>query len=184
MKKTLAILLSLALILCMMPSAVFAETAPKVEVTLNKAFATYNGSEQKPTVTSVKVDGKTATSWTVGYGEGDYISAGTYTVTVSGENFTGSAVYKINQVDLVRATITVDGSVTTSDVDTAAGKLKESSLSKVSVTQDGQDITGYCTLDSKVTGSTVRITATSDPAEGNANVAASSKFADFTVKND
>ena len=60
MKKTLAILLSLALILCMMPSAVFAETAPKVEVTLNKAFATYNGSEQKPTVTSVKVDGKTA----------------------------------------------------------------------------------------------------------------------------
>ena len=184
MKKTLAILLSLALILCMMPSAVFAETAPKVEVTLNKAFATYNGSVQKPTVTSVKVDGKTETNWTVGYGEGDYISAGTYTVTVSGENFTGTAVYKINQVDLVRATITMDGSVTTSDVDTAAGKLKESSLSKVSVTQDGQDITGYCTLDSKVTGSVVRITATSDPAEGNANVAASSKFADFTVKNE
>ena len=65
MKKTLAILLSLALIVCMMPVATFAsvsappalpENINPLEATLEKPTTVYNGQDQMP---AVKVDGST-----------------------------------------------------------------------------------------------------------------------------
>ncbi len=93
MKKTLAILLSLALVICMIPGAAFAtegsgEPAPvsapaAAEVTLSSTTAEYNAAVQQPSVTGVKVNGEAVTGYTVTYGEG-FKDKGVYTVTVTG----------------------------------------------------------------------------------------------------
>lgn len=116
MKKTLAIILTLALMLCMIPGTAFAETpTPRttVMVQLSAEKATYNGQDQKPTVTSVTQDGNPVTSgYTVVWTKKDSSSttlyeikdAGTYTATVtigSGDSaLTGDAEFTINPLDL------------------------------------------------------------------------------------
>lgn len=62
MKKTLAILLSLALMICMIPATAFANpttitSESVVTLTLNKTSSTYTGEAQTPSVQSIKVDG-------------------------------------------------------------------------------------------------------------------------------
>lgn len=101
MKKTLAILLSLALVLCMMPGAAFANTTtptttPPVDlatatVTVTNNAVTYNGSAQYPTVV-VKVGETTLTETTdykVAYKQGETAvaaptDAGEYSIVVTG----------------------------------------------------------------------------------------------------
>ncbi len=97
----LALCLGLGLCLCLtlLPGTARAEEGPTTlteeHVTLSKASATYNGLEQKPTVT-VKDSGTLlteGTDYTVAFqqGEGAFRNAGAYTVTVTGQGgYTGS----------------------------------------------------------------------------------------------
>ena len=95
----LALCLGLGLCLTLLPGTARAEEGPTMlteeSVTLSKASVTYNGLEQKPTVT-VKDSGTPlteGTDYTVAYqeGEGAFRNAGAYTVTVTGQgDYTGS----------------------------------------------------------------------------------------------
>ena len=79
-------------------------------VTLNQSSFTYNGSEQKPTVT-VKLGGKTLTEgsdYDVTY-NGNCIDAGTYTVTVTGKgSYSGEASSK-PKYTITPAPLTITG---------------------------------------------------------------------------
>lgn len=117
MKKTLAILLSLALVICMFPGAAFATdgsgdpapTPAAAEVTLSGTTAEYNGAVQKPSVTAVKVNNAAVTDYTVTYSEG-FKDVGNYTVTVTGTipatestaavTFSGTAQFSITALDI------------------------------------------------------------------------------------
>ena len=133
MKKTLAILLSLALIVCMMPTTVFAVGEPSIDDSMVSVSAStvYNGVEQVPTVTVKKgettliegtdytvtwvaeplskaedFDGKTEPS--------EFKNAGTYSVLVKGnETYTGSVVkqYVIAPYDSSKLKIIVDNQI-------------------------------------------------------------------------
>ncbi|MGN0721505.1 MAG: Ig domain-containing protein [Anaerovoracaceae bacterium] len=118
MKKTLAILLSLALVICMIPataSVAFAGELAESSITLNPATATYDGSSKKPAVT---VSGATESTdytlvWTKdGKPVSDIIEAGTYTVTVTGKSYscTGSATksFTVSEANISGATITLE----------------------------------------------------------------------------
>ena len=65
MKKTLAILLSLAMVLCMIPAAAFATETSSVaaKVTLSQTETVYNGQDQTPEV-AVAVNGNAVTGYT------------------------------------------------------------------------------------------------------------------------
>ena len=97
-------------------------------VTLDKNSFTYDGSEQKPTVT-VKLGGKTLTAdthYTVTY-SGDGINVGSYSVTVAGDGtyYTGTADEKPSYT-IAQATVTpsISGNTTkTYDGTTAATGL-------------------------------------------------------------
>lgn len=142
MKKTLAILLALALVLCMMPSAAFAETIDFTGATISVSNDTeYNGTDQKPSVT-VTLNGNTlkeGTDYTVAYmykatESGEYApmtaplefkDAGYYKITATGTNsgdnaYDGSkeAVYQIKPYDLAthKVMATVDAQVADADV--------------------------------------------------------------------
>lgn len=124
MKKTLAILLSLALVICMIPATAFAgtegESASGVTFDLSKSTAVYSGAVQKPTVNNVKYNGTEvkAENYKVEYGTGTYKDAGTYTVKVtvtvpgSGEGeaaatYEGTASYEITALDISTLSIIV-----------------------------------------------------------------------------
>ena len=109
MKKTLAILLSLALVICMIPSAALAATVTLADgdVTLSQSIFTYDGTEKKPEVT-VFADGRTlteGTDYSISYSNN--ISAGdpgsaSVTVTALGSYFGGTVtkVFTINKLSL------------------------------------------------------------------------------------
>lgn len=186
MKKTLAIMLSLALVICMIPGAAFAAstTPQKAIVSFNNgsnAFTVYNGSVQTPDV-AVSVNGNAVSTFDAVW-SGTVQNAGKYTVSVSGkyneEDFAGSAEYEVKAIDLTRATILVSGDLT--DADLTADKTALKSYGMVTVIQDGVDITNYCELTSKVDGNSVRITAATKGADGR-NIIAGNKFADYNVK--
>ncbi|MDD7602460.1 MAG: fibronectin type III domain-containing protein [Firmicutes bacterium] len=188
MKKTLAILLSLAMVLCMIPAAAFATETSSVaaKVTLSQTETVYNGQDQTPEV-AVAVNGNAVTGYTTTWTGEERKNAGTYTVNVTG-NFTetaeqvayaGTATFVVRAVDLARATIVVSGDITDADLNPGKTMLKD--YSKVKVMQDGKDITANCKLSSSASSSSVRITAeTVNP--DNKNIISSSKFADFKVK--
>lgn len=105
MKKTLAIILTLALVICMMPASVFADgpaTNP-VQLTdsmisLSSVTEEYNGNNQLPTVT-VSGGAKEGTDYTVAWSDitsGTKLNAGTYKVTVT--PVTGSTLITGNAV--------------------------------------------------------------------------------------
>lgn len=137
MKKTLAILLSLALIVCMMPMSVFAEgEAPTpTEITTNMVSLSkttqevYNGKAHTlPTVTVTGVDAaKYTTAWkkvtvdsngneTESEVTGDSVTdAGTYRVTITGKtDYTGTVKkdFVIAPYDLSKVNILIDNQVT------------------------------------------------------------------------
>lgn len=122
MKKTLAILLSLALVICMIPGTAFADVVKTsiadATVTVATGTCTYNGSEQTPavTVTMPAVEGQTEavtlvkdTDYTVAYS--DNKNAGTATVTVTGiGNYEGTKTetFTIEKAEASSLTITID----------------------------------------------------------------------------
>lgn len=183
MKKTLAILLTLALVICMIPGTAFAETKAAAVVSLNNGDAenVYNGADQTPSI-AVSVNGSAVSGFDAVW-SGTPKDAGTYTVTVTGtvndEAYEGKATYTVRAIDLARATIMVNGDIT--DAHLTADKTALASTSGISVVQDGADITSYCDITTKVTNSTVRITASTKSPDGK-NIISSSKFADFNVK--
>lgn len=204
MKKTLAILLMFALVLCMMPGAAFAaDAATDISAAAVSGFETtgvvaYHAARSYDlTITGVTLKGAEqaldTSNYTVAYKkDGQTITsvsgvstAGTYTAEILGTgNYTGKITKSliISPIDLVRATITVTRDITTADLDASKKAIDSSKIGQiVKVMQDGADITGKCTLTSAVTGSTVRITAAITNGDGS-NVINSSKFADFTVK--
>ena len=75
MKKTLAILLSLALVICMIPATAFAngdtpstgDAGQQATLELNQATSEYNGTEQTPSVKSFTVDSKVITPKSVSW---------------------------------------------------------------------------------------------------------------------
>lgn len=183
MKKTLAILLTLALVICMIPGSAFAATTTAATVILDNGDieSVYNGSDQTPEI-AVSVNGTPVSGYTATW-SGVPKEAGTYTVNVTGtvndEPYAGTAVYTVRAVDLARATIVVNGDIT--DAQLNGDKTALQSHANISVLQDGEDITSYCEITSKVTGSSVRITAITKNPDGK-NIITSSKFADFNVK--
>lgn len=116
MKKTLAILLSLALVICMIPGTAFASET--LTVTLDKAEAMYDGNVK--TVGLTVKSGETvlgADAYTVEWSPAVIKNAGDYTVTVK-ENVaegavakTGTATFKVTPADLSTATVTVADTV-------------------------------------------------------------------------
>ena len=115
MKKTLAILLALALVLCMMPAAAFAaESIESASVTLSNYEYYYDGTDKQPEVTSVTC-GNTLLNkggdYTVSYS--DNRAAGTAKVIISGMGAYSGAkevTFTIYAVDLSKAEISLSAS--------------------------------------------------------------------------
>ena len=124
-------------------------------VTLDKNSFTYDGSEQKPTVT-VKLGGKTLnaeTDYDVDFG-GDSINAGTYTVTVTGKgNYSGEATEK--------PTYTIEKATVTPSIISSTTKTYDGTTAATGLT---------ITLEGVLSGDTVTATADSY-AYNSANVA-------------
>lgn len=121
MKKTLAMILTLALVICMMPtSALVAYAANEYTVSVQGTY-TYNGSSQTPTIT-VKEGNSEVTGYAVKYyGEKEQESnavetaptkAGTYNVLVSktegGNEKKGATQFVIGKYDLSKIRILID----------------------------------------------------------------------------
>lgn len=130
MKKTLAILLSLALVICMIPATAFAEPTPinADMVKLSKTTTVYNGTNQLPDVT---VTGVTGDNYSIKWVQGSLsqanefdsatkiegaTNAGTYSVLVKGNalesaetGYTGSVIkqFKITKCDLSQLSISI-----------------------------------------------------------------------------
>ncbi len=131
MKKTLAILLSLALVICMIPATAataFADTTELKEanVTLNKDTAVYDGTQQS-IYEIVTVGGNKltrGTDYTVSWGSGDWKSVGEYTVTVTGIGNNGGGYsgtvekkFSVTQYDLSKVRILIDSQVSTQNLE-------------------------------------------------------------------
>jgi len=153
MKKTLAILLSLALVICMIPAtAVTAYAADEdgdVTLELTQSTVEYNGKAQSPTVKSFSVEGKAdvdvikmvfkdkagSTSEEI-ISAGEYIPVVTYKDGATETTVTCDKVkFVIKQYDLVahRVSISVDNQVTgTTNID----------MNSVHFFVDGSEATG------------------------------------------
>ena len=121
MKKTLAILLSLALVICMIPATAFAEpvstpvqlTSDNVKPYASANSATYTGSTQTPQILfkykkedNTEVPLTEGTDYTITWDNNPIKGVSTYTATITGDgtNYTGTvnniATYKINALNL------------------------------------------------------------------------------------
>ena len=140
MKKTLTILLSLALVICMIPSAAFA-AGETMTASLSAYTALYSGPGQElPAVTNVKVgtttltDGQYRVQWTdsnngmVPPGS-SVTAAGTYTATIEdtraevGAGATVKKTFTIEKVDFKKASVTYSGIITAEKVDGTTEQL-------------------------------------------------------------
>ena len=137
MKKTLAILLSLALVICMIPATAFGDTTnATADVKLKSASGVYDGTAHNPVVESVTVNGQVlATGWSINWNNGGLTNKGTYTGTVSGSyspeggetvNYTGTVTYEITALNLADAGVKItekagkpitSGTVTADNID-------------------------------------------------------------------
>ena len=119
MKKTLAILLTLALVICMIPTSVYAADATQslnVSLTLNST--TYDGKPKTPTVKVGSTDVTSNNGYTMKWEkDGDdfdltngIINAGTYKVTVTekSSNKTGTATCTVAPYNLSKVNILID----------------------------------------------------------------------------
>lgn len=131
MKKTLAILLSLALVICMIPATAFAETTTpnydlsKAEITLSQSEYTYDGTAKTPSVIVKDGNTKQVLSGTDNY-EVTYnahTAVGTATVTITGKegetdntsttNYFGKVekTFIIKPYDLSKVNILIDDQI-------------------------------------------------------------------------
>lgn len=195
MKKTLTILLSLAMILCMIPQMAFAagnKSFNDSAVSLNKYSVLYDTTDHKGEIT-VNVSGVTNDNYDVNWYEGtdttkpaaDVTKAGKYTVEVKGKgDYEGSVVRKLFEVKKVDfssslTSVKIDGNL---DRDVVLGHIPNwntlktgeeinlpTSVAKVVVTQ-AQDVvksTLYTYKLSKVNDYTIQITATAITGDEN-----------------
>lgn len=206
MKKTLAILLSLALVICMIPATAFAnpETPTDISnatVTLDKTVAVYTG--ENLTVPNVKVtlpptsEGGTATdisnifnlTWKkddAESGTSTITEAGVYTpvLTYSSDAYTGSLTtlptFTVKQADLSKAEISFSG---TNGITT---NLTEDQIKDgIVVEQDGYTLKKDVVYRLDVSGvgtSSVTVTATAKSEAGTNVVQNSSNAKTFTAK--
>ena len=183
MKKTLAILLSLALVICMIPATAVTAYAASGGVTLelNQSTVEYNGKAQSPTVKSFSVEGKDVDVISIGLqnGTGSIASVtdkGVYTPVVTykekGEGATETTVtcdkvkFEIKQYDLAAHKVSIS-------VDNQVEGTKEINMNSVHFFVDGSEATGELrtlfTSNFTVTGS-----------NGTANVSESTGHDNFT----
>ena len=115
MKKTLAILLSLALVICMIPATAFAETTTpnydlsKAEITLSQSEYTYDGTAKTPSVIVKDGNTKQVLSGTDNY-EVAYnanTAVGTATVTITGKEGKDDNTNTTNYFGKVEKTFTI-----------------------------------------------------------------------------
>lgn len=132
MKKTLAVLLSLALIVCMMPMSVFADTPAEItsDMVSLPSTAVFNGTNLKPAVkvgNDIPAEGNYTVKWVKGENlTPEQIDAaealstitdvGTYYVRVKGNDTTYSGTvikaFTITPYDLSKVNILIDNQIT------------------------------------------------------------------------
>ncbi len=151
-------------------------SSPTIE--LSATSFTYNGSAQKPTVTSVK-DGETtinASEYTIGYTD-DVTNAGQKTVTITDKangNYTvsGSATFVINPKEVSSPTIEL--SATSFTYNGSAQKPTVTSVKDGETTIDPSEYTVSMTTD--VTNAGPKTVTISDNEGGNYTVSGSATF--------
>ena len=184
MKKTLAIILTLALVICMMPTSAFAAEVDvkNVTVSLKNSTVDYNGQTQTPELQFSNADSLNlaqGTHYQITWNPTGIKDAGTYTGTFSwitgdsgvqnGVNPTSPFIFKINSLDLSTANISTTSDILSSDISSNAtlpttamdvsgeSKLKAKIATKV----------GNIDLASEALKQEVTITYTYTPAVGN-----------------
>ena len=176
MKKILAILLTVCMVVCMIPGAAFAEEKPDLatdNVTIEDLL--YNGNTQTANVSIV--DETNTDNYTITYSATEIKNVGTYTATVKITNDSSkykkdSAVtktFKIIPVDF-SASMDIEKTVGFVSGDIENGEVKDTSLNDIVVKQGGH------TVDSGL----YTKTATYDAASGKITVTVTSKNADGT----
>ena len=154
-------------------------------VTASPQSTLYTGSAITPKVT-VQMNGKTLVEGT------DYMmtmpemtAAGTYFIGLAGMgSYTGTNTVGVVvlPVTLSGAAVTVSRQLTTADLTADNTNIEPSVLaSVVKVTQNGVDVTRWCTLTSAVKGNTVTVTASITNGDGT-NLVNSSAGGTFTMK--
>ena len=209
MKKTLAILLSLALVICMIPATAATAFAgggalSNNMITITNVPTTYTGKEFTPTVTvtngtttyypntdlkitwSKTVNGTAQNNYT-----GEFKDAATYTVTVEPadghQTLTGSATASFTVVarDLSTVSYYIPAQEKRTDSTTLADSIKNTMTTKV-IESGSKETVLDLKKDIKITvtgeGDTGR-TAAITPAESNKNVTGTSGGIVFSVKN-
>ena len=201
MKKTLAILLSLALVICMIPATAFANNTGinlATEATINVENAVYAGGQVQPNV-SVVVDGKTLTKGTdynVAYANNTAVGTGTVTVTGAGSEASGyygtrSATFTISALDLSNAIISTTSDILNTDVEGTT--LKQSGKEKITVKVGNIDVKSDALNDdvtigyvyTALSGNTpASVTVTVTDAKTNDGNVVNSRSNTFAVKTD
>lgn len=192
MKKTLAILLSLALVICMIPGTAFAGEQPTeitaestVAVTLASASTTYTGAAQTPAAT-VTVGGNAlpagytaVVNWkpTTGDAATTVTNAGTYTaqVTITKDKTESEpaveiktwdlqTTYTVNPYDLDKVMILFDNQVgEKTAVTNAAGSTLDTTFGRTAhYYVDSREVTDEATIDLIQAGITVTVAAKAD----------------------
>lgn len=210
MKKTLAILLSLALVICMIPATAFAgsdsreDLATKATVAVDNAI--YTGAAVTPNVT-VTVGGKTLTKDTdyeVSYTNNISIGTGKVTVTgksvpanpSEGDDITGymnskEATFTISALDLSNAIISTTSDILSGDV--SGNTLTDDGKAKITIMVGNIDVKstslkGDVTIDyvyTAASGNTpASVTVTVKDAKLDDGNVVNSRSNTFTVKTD
>lgn len=189
MKKTLAIILTLALVICMMPASAFAADSQEplgsdVKITLANYTYTYDGTEKEPAVQSVVVDNQILTQG------GDYnvtynsnINAGIAEVVITGiGNYArkvSTQTFTINSLDLSKdITVTMPTEATYNAAKQTPAYSVKVNDSKVELSKSLYKVTWTPNEDFTAAGS---YTATFQPETNDSNII-NSKTATYTIK--
>ncbi len=201
MKKTLAILLSLALIICMIPGSAFAATTP-LTASIDKNSDLYTGSALSLPTVAVKNSGIPVTdtslytvTWTDASGntisEGTVTDAGKYTAAITaGDGYTvtpASFTYTVEAIDLSNAAVSYSGDTEKTEAFNNAENGAEVILTgTIKVTQNGKEIDSkfYSTKVTKEDADRIKITATANTENNGNNVVSSVKFIYVTLTTD
>lgn len=202
MKKTLAILLSLALVICMIPATAFAEGEIDISTAtvsdVNTGEYVYDPDSAYNLVPIVKIGTETTLSSGTDYNveykkdgatyDGNKTSVkdvGVYVVEITGN---GSYAGKITKTLTIKAVDLSNASITLSDSTGLTTDMNEDTIkSKIVVKQDGQSLNSkvYTLRVEGAQSASVTVTATSKlEASGNNIKDSTSKPATFTAKTD
>lgn len=194
MKKGLALLLSLALVICMIPATAVTAFAANEPTQLNTGMIVfdasstvlYDGNNHIPSI-SVRNGDTTINSneytvaWSPAVDNNTVLAAGTYTVTVTANSrataISGSAQksFVVEKVDFNKATLVYTGNTDTSnfigfDKLKVGDAVEKIGMNDVKVTQNGTEIANslYHVNANKLSNTQIRVTAT--PVSGNPSV--------------